>query len=280
MICLAYDGSLNGDWVARYAIRFAAASSDRILHLFHVLDGSLAPTPLDQKLEHLRRECLAQGVELFPQLLSPVDGVPATLLQAFPAREEVFVVCGTRVRGIGKPFLAGTVAERLLVLAPQPVLALRVVQPGLLGAPHDLLLPLAGHPRGFAQAWPAFRHFLPQLRRVHLLRGMIVSRYRLAHLETATLQALRQEGVRYLAGISDEVRQLRGGHDFFLDSRITVSDDWAAEILVHASRLKAQVLLLGASQRSRLARFSRFWQGDPVERVLRGTPCDVGIYRS
>jgi nucleotide-binding universal stress UspA family protein len=279
MICLAYDGSLNGDWVARYAIRFAAGSGERVLQLFHVLDGSLTAADLDAKLEHLRRECGAQGVELFPELLPLGNGTLSTLLHALPADPDAVVVCGTRVRGAGRPLLAGTVAERLLALSPWPVLALRVVQPGLLGAPHDLLLPLAGHPRGFAPAWPVFRLFLPQLKSVHLLRGMVVSRRRLGRFAPAEVQAIRQQGVRYLAEISEEIRKLRGSHDFFLDSRIVVSDDWVAEILVHASRLKSQVLLLGASQRSRLSRLSRLWEGDPLERVLRRTPCDVGIYR-
>lgn len=279
MICLAYDGSLNGDWVARYAIRFAVGSLEKTLHLFHVPDGSLDSTALDGKLEHLRREAGAQGVELFPQLLQPGRGVLTSLLHAFPADPGTVVVCGTRVRGAGKPLLAGTVAERLLALAPVPVLALRVVQPGLLGAPHDLLLPLAGHPRGFAPVRPIFNHFLPQLRSVHLLRGMVVSRRRLSRFSPQEIQAIRQEGVRYLAEISEEIRQLRGSHAFFLDSRIVVSDDWAAEILVHASRLKSQLVLLGASQRSRLSRLSRVWKGDPLERVLRRTPCDVGVYR-
>ncbi len=279
MICLAYDGSLNGDWVARYAIRFASGNGDRTLNLFQVRDGSLDEAALTTKLEHLGRECQAQGVELFPQLLPLGDGVLPSLLKAFPARAEALVICGTRVRGIGKPFLAGTVAESLLAASPFPVLALRVVQPGLLGTPHDLLLPLAGHPRGFGPIWPVFRLFLPQLRSVHLLRGLTISRYRLGHLPPAEIQTLRQVGVRYLAEISDEIRQLRGCHEFFLDSRIVVSDDWAGEVLIHASRLKAQILLLGASERSSLDRLSRIWRGDPLERVLREAPCDVGIYR-
>ena len=88
MICLAYDGSLNGDWVARYAIRFAAGTSAKTLQLFHVLDDSLEPAALDAKLEHLRRECAALGVELVPELLSPNRGVLPALLAALPAAAD------------------------------------------------------------------------------------------------------------------------------------------------------------------------------------------------
>lgn len=124
------------------------------------------------------------------------------------------------------------------------------------------------------------RLFLPQLHRLHLLRGMIVSHHRLRALAPPAIQALRQNGVRYLAAISEEIRHRRGGRNFFLDSRIVVSDDWGEEILVHASRLRAQILLLGSPRGRPLARIIRFWQGDTLERVLAETPCDVGIYRT
>jgi len=276
MIFLAYDGSLNGDWVARYAIRFAAESPERSLNLLHVLDGKTPPAELERRLEHLARECRAQAVELFPQLLPLAQGVLPTLLQTVPAGGEDILVCGTRVRSSRKPFLAGTVTEKLLRCGAMPVLALRVVQPGLLGVPRDLLLPLAGHPRGFAAAWPFFRLFIPDLETAHLLRGMVVSPMRLRHLSSGQLQALREQGVRYLATVSDEIRHKRGGSDFRLDSRIVVCDDWVKEILVHASTLKARLTLLGASERPLL---HRFLHGSALERVLRGTPCDVGIYR-
>jgi nucleotide-binding universal stress UspA family protein len=47
-------------------------------------------------------------------------------------------------------------------------------------------------------------------------------------------------------------------------------------VLVEASRLKSQLLLLGASERS-LAH--RVVHGQVLERILRDAPCDVGIYR-
>lgn len=275
MVFIAYDGSLNADWVARYAIRFAAHSSERILNLLHVLDGKFPETELERKIEHLRRECQGQGVELSSQLLSLGGGVFPVLMQTIPAGSESLVICGTRVRSTRKPFLSGTVAEQLLRHGAFPVLAVRVVQPGLLGIPRELLIPLAGHPRGLSAVWPIFRLFLPDLDSVHLLRGMVVSTQRRRRLSAEQHQALRQQGVRYLATVLDELRQRLGEVDFHLDSRIVVCDDWVREILVHASTLKSRLILLGASERSR---WHRALHGDALERVLRGTPCDVGIY--
>lgn len=276
MLYLAYDGSLNGDWVSRYAIRFASHAADRTLTLIHVRDGTVPADLLERKFEHLERECRAQEVELVPQVLPPGRNVLSTLLAAIPAGTQSYVVCGTRVRSRRKPFLAGTVSEKLLRHGRFHVLAIRVVQPGLLGAPRDLLLPLAGHPRGFASAWAFFRLFLPDLESVHLLRGMVVSPLRLRHLSPAQIRVLREHGVRYLAAVTDEISRGRGAADFRLDSRIVLCDDWVREILVQASRLKARLILLGASEQALL---HRVLHRNPLERLLRGTPCDVGIYR-
>jgi nucleotide-binding universal stress UspA family protein len=105
---------------------------------------------------------------------------------------------------------------------------------------------------------------------------MVVSTLHLRRLSARELQALREQGVRYLASVLNELRQRLGETDFHLDSRIIVCDDWVREILVHASKLKSRLILLGVSERTR---WHRALHGDALERVLRGTPCDVGIYR-
>jgi nucleotide-binding universal stress UspA family protein len=55
-----------------------------------------------------------------------------------------------------------------------------------------------------------------------------------------------------------------------------ISSDWPNAVLIQASRLKVQMILLGVSERN-LAH--RTFYGVGIERVLRETPCDVGIYR-
>lgn len=276
MIYLAYDGSLNAAWVFRYALRLATHAPERALTLVHVADGSLAPGELAQKSATLRSECEVQGVTLFSRPCPFAQSVHRSLLLAIPAGREHLTLCGTRIRSPRKPLLAGTVTEQLLRTAPFPVLALRVVQPGLLGVPRDLLLPLAGHPQGFDAAWPFFRLFLPELDTAHLLRGMVVRPARLRALSSLQHQELREEGVRYLAEVASEIRRHSPAATFRLDSRIVVCADWVREILVHASRLHSRLILLGATQRPRL---HHLLHGRPLERLLREAPCDVGIYR-
>lgn len=59
-----------------------------------------------------------------------------------------------------------------------------------------------------------------------------------------------------------------------LERHSVLAADWAEEILVRTGKLGAQMILLGASERS----LPRFVHGNPLERILRDTACDVGIY--
>jgi nucleotide-binding universal stress UspA family protein len=276
MIILAHDGSLYGDWVARYALRFAAAEADRKLLLLHVLDGRIEKSIAEARLAHLAEACAAAGVACHPELLSLGPSVHRTLRQALPRDPDSLLLCGTRVKPRRQALLAGSVAELLLRTHQCPVLALRVVQPGLLGLPHDLLLPLAGHRDGFARFWPIFRRIAPQLRRVHFLYAVPTGPLT-APLHSATRRhQLLRIGERYLDRIEGELGATLETQGFSSDRHVVLGGDWAHQVLIEASRLKAQMLLLGASERG-LAH--RVFHGQALERILRDTPCDIGIYR-
>ncbi len=275
MIILAYDGSLNGDWVSRYAMRFAAHTGNA-LSVLHVRDGSVEDDQLNRKLQRLEHECRALGVEFTGEILSEENGVCHTLLKHIPSGPGNIVVCGTRVRSRQRRFLMGTIAEELLGAGGFPVLALRVVQPGLLGTPRELLLPLAGNPHDFEAAWPFFRLLLPDVDRLFLSRCIQVGTLRLSHLSTARRDAMRRLGERYLAEVCDEILRQCGDSSFRLDWIMAICDDWVREVLIQASRLKVRMMLVGAAERPSDHRLRHV--GD-LERLLHGTSCDVGVYR-
>ena len=157
-----------------------------------------------------------------------------------------------------------------------PVLALRVVQPGVLGSPHDLLLPMAGHASGFDRVWPVFSRLAPSLRQIHLFRALTVNPLLISHLTATREEALRKIGTVHLEKIYQKILEQLGARAVMIDRRVMVTSDWPHEVLVQANRLKVQMILLGVSERS-LAH--RVFHGIALERVLRVTPCDVGIYR-
>jgi nucleotide-binding universal stress UspA family protein len=61
------------------------------------------------------------------------------------------------------------------------------------------------------------------------------------------------------------------------DPHVSVSADWPGEITRHAVRARAELVLLGATERTLT---SRFVFGSPLERVLKDAVCDVAIFGS
>jgi len=277
MVFLAYDGSLNGDWVARYAIHLAARTEGRSLTLLHVNDGSLPAELLDAKLTGIERLCRDQQVSPTLCRLALHDRVETSLLKVLPDGPGDLLVCGTRVRQRARGYLAGTVAQRLLAASHIPVLALRVVQPGLLGQPRSLLLPFGGHPRGCRDLAPLLAPLLPGFEVVHLLRAMTASLGRLLRLPEEERCRLRQTGQHYLHHVHAEIDLLAGDPAPRIDEHLVICDDWVNEILMLASRLRVQLMIIGATNQPRWRRLLR---PAGIERLLAATPCDVGIYRS
>jgi len=275
VIILAHDGTIYGDWVARYAIRFAALG-DRKLLVLHVLDDKVSQEIVEARFNDLARECNSFNVEFLPQHLPVGPSVYRTLRQAVPLDPDALLVCGTRVKPRRRKYLSGSISEKLLRMHQCPVVAFRVVQPGLLGNPHDLLLPLAGHRHGYAQVDPIIARLGPHLRSLHMCRVMQINPLRHPHLSRDSEVLLKKRGYAYLADFRNEMEEALGPLPFRCDQRVMIATDWASEVMLQASRLKSQLMLLGLSER-RLA--YRVFHSAAIERILHETSCDVGIYR-
>ncbi|MDH5524259.1 MAG: universal stress protein [Desulfobulbaceae bacterium] len=276
-IYLAYDGSINADWVSRYAIHMAANAASRKIVLIHILDGNYSVEKINAKIQLLEDECLAEGVELVRDIRPVTKSVYFSLLTAIPAGSENLCICGARISSRGKGFLAGTISEKLLRRKHFNVLAIRVVKPGLLGLPRQVFFPLSGHPRGLKGVMALFQLMVPQIEKVHLLRVMSVSSYWFQYMPEAKIKKMRLIGGAYLKEVLKEIRQQLDGAATHIDGTVILSDDWAKEILIQASHVQAQMIIMGASDRNLP---SRFFYGNKIEQILRRTPCDVGIYRA
>jgi len=275
-IYLAYDGSINADWVARYALNIAANGQDLQIVLIHILDYIYSPDKIAKKIEAIEAESAVRGIRMTSRILPLHKNVFYSLLQAIPAGGESLCVCGARIFSRNKGFLAGTISEKLLRRKQFNVMAIRVVKPGILGSPSELLFPLSGHPRGFQAAMSFFMLLAPEVERLHLLRIMLVSSLWFKYMPVTIVQSLKTKGYSYVNGVLKEIRQQLGENNIYLDAKVVLSDDWAKEILIHASNTRAQMILMGASDRNLP---SRYFYGNKIEQILRRSPCDVGIYR-
>jgi hypothetical protein len=275
VLLFAYDGSLNGDWVAHYAVRFAANTSARKIRLLHVADATPEPS-LGERIARIADECRVHGVMLETELASRRGAdVAGRLLEIVP--ERATLIAGVRARPRNRALLAGTVTARLLEAGRFSVIAMRVLHPGVLGQPGSVLLPIAGRPRQAALALPLLRLIGEDLERLHLLLVREMSGLRLRFMTHEAAETLLAEGRALLAPIEDELRAGLAPHRFELDSSVVVSRDAPKEILLCAGRYRSRLIGLDASWRALPERMAF---GDPIEHILRDAPSDVAVYRT
>jgi len=275
VLVFAYDGSLNGDWVAHYAVRFAANTSARELRLVHLSEDRPA-SHLQERIARITDECRAIGVALQTEHVAGGGAdVAARLLGLVP--KGATLIAGTRSRPRGSALLAGTVPARLFDAGRFSVIAIRVVHPGVLGQPGRVLLPLTGRPRAAENALPLLRLLGPDLHHLHVLRVRDLPRLGFPMRSDERDERLLAEGRRSVAAIEEALRTSLAPHRFDLDSSVVVSDDTAKEILLQARNHRSRLICLGASERTLS---QRVIQGSLVEQVLRAAPSDVAVHRS
>lgn len=275
-IVFAYDGSTHGDWVGRYAIRLAMASGTG-LEVVHVDDGVLTAAAVESRLAHLRQVAAASGVDVaLRHLPGSAAGVARVVDAAVPEGAERILVSGLRVRESGRGLLHGTVSEQLLRFRHHHVLALRVVSPSLLGHARHILFSLSENPQSASRAAVFLRSFASELTRLSLLTVMSPRLGRLSNPTANDLRSLRARGMDYLLRVEAQLRGSLAPFEIPFDTQVALSWDWPNEITKHAGRTRAELVLVGSTERT-LAR--RFVFGNPLERVLRDAVCDVAIFR-
>ncbi len=275
-IHLAYDGSLHGDWTARYALSLAGSLREPRLRVVHVAELGAELADLAGRLAWLERQGRDAGVVIEVERVKGPD-VYFALDRAVPARPDTLLVCGTRARDRGRGLLLGTPTERLLRAGGRNVLALRVLDPGSLGAPERVLVPLSDNPRAARRILPLLELLAPRTHELSLYRAVAVSELAFRHLSAHASHELVEEALARLdaeRALLDEHLELGPRR---IDARVEVCDDWPRSVLLTASRMRARLILLGATERSLP---KRFFLGNPTEQVLRGASTDVGIFRA
>jgi nucleotide-binding universal stress UspA family protein len=276
MITFAYDGTINGDWVSRYAVRLSSRHPQRRLRLVLVDEARLPRRELESRVSRIGAECGLAGVAFESAILPRARDVFTTLDRETPTGSGAFLVLGTRVGRRSGGLLAGSVGESMLRAGRRNVLVVRVLHPGLLGAPRQLLLPVGGHRRGFASGIPFLRLFAADIAAAHIVNVRPVGSAAYRALTQVRSEGLRSEGARYCRRVEREIVEALGLPAGVLRTHVVVSDDTAREIVVLAGRLRSELIFLGASERGLS---HRLLHSSSLERVLRDAPCDVAVYR-
>lgn len=277
MLNFAYDGSINGDWVARYAMQMARRLPEPGLHVWHVRDGQVPRADIESRLERIEADCESLSIPFRLSIEVKRKSVAATLLALVPPDPEHHLVCGTRVRQRGRGFLSGTVSEQLLRDGRCQVLAVRVMQPGLLGRPRKFLVPVSGRPQGIRMGLPFLRLLMLDSADVEVLLVHKLSRSRFREIAHSEAEYLIERDEEYVQDVEQVLVRELGAPIAKIDRRVVLSDDIPKEIVIQANKAKSQLIYMGASERTLR---ERSLYGSPIEQVLRSAPCDVAVYGS
>lgn len=269
-ILAAVNEYSNSEVAARYAVRLAEVCEARLSLIFVAPPGVRREVlkPAEAALERLFLEAEARGVAVESSLKA---GDPFLRLAALVEEREVdLVFAATRHEDVSRRYLVRTLSRKLLRHLPCAVALVRVVHPGRI-SPRNILVPFRGrpsHPREkaffvarLAQAFGArvtlflVSEPLPGFLAAPSPRGSLPPEKTLQELERFAA-CLEQEGV---------VPERRLGQG-----------PVGRAITVEAALKRNDLIIMGAAERG-------LWEsltgGNPVEEVLRDTPCNLIIFR-
>ena len=266
-ILTAVDESLNAHAAARYAMALAQACGATLF-----VAGILTPTmtgpeegAMAQSAGSLVSEAEERGVPA--HLLMERGDVVKTLDVLARTHQIDVVMTASRRHDVEQRYFLRTVPQRLMAVLHCSLIIVRVVHLGLLAHPRQILVPVLGG--AFDHAERAYvvsqlaAHFHAKLIVFHALeqvrrRGQAVPHEAGTKQVGPFLERLRE------AGTEPQVR--------------IVSGPLVGEaIMQEAARHRHDLIIMGASQRSL---FSTWRRGNPVEDVMRRTPCDLFVCRS
>lgn len=270
-VLAAINEHLNSEISARYALRLAKAAGARIYFC------AIAEQGLSGKAFHAAEEAVRRLSQLARELDVEADcvietGDPVERIRKIVTSEVIDIVfASTRHEDVKRRFYARTTARRFLIGLPCSVALVRVVHPGRVH-PKTILVPLKAR----------VDHIEERARFTALMAGAFGSRLHLFHATRPMMRFFHGEihlspaewEARLPVDIAQFIEQVNRydiGHEKRLIPGIA-----GRNITIEAAAKRHDLIIMGASGRSLLHAFVR---GNPVEHVLRETPCDLIILR-
>ena len=270
-VLAAINEHLNSEIAARYALRFAKSSGARI-YFCAIAEQGLSGKAFQTAEEALRR-LSEQAHELGVSADCVIEtGEPVARIRTIVAAEGIdLVFASTRREDVQKRFYARTTARQLSLSLPSSVALVRVVHPGRVH-PKTILVPLKARVDHIAERarFSALMAdaFGARIHLFHATRPLTRFFHGEVHLSPAEWEAkLPSDIARFI----EQLNRRNVGHEKRLVPGIVGSN-----ITIEAAVKRHDLIIMGASKRSLLISFMR---GNPVEHVLRETPCDLIILR-
>lgn len=270
-ILAAVNEHWNSEIAARYALHLAKACQAK-LYLCFIAESNLSRSDIESAEDSLKRLFLEAEEMGLPVESITETGKPVPAIEGIAQRERIdLVFASTRREDVERRFYARTKARSLSLRLPCSVALVRVVHAGKL-PPSRILVPLKARiPHGRERAF-----FTAKMAEAFQARVLVF------HAPKPVTRLFR--GEMHLTPLEWEEKLPKGLADFMahlreqgvpLEGRLAPGAVGRG-ITTEAASRRHDLIIMGASRRSL---WSALWRGNPVEDVLRETPCNLMILK-
>lgn len=270
-ILSAVNERLNSEIAARYALNLARVCGAK-LYLCFIAEKGMTQQGISNAEDAVKRlfnEAIATGIQV-EAIAETGDAVEE--IEKIARHEGIDIAfASTRREDIEKRFYAGTVARKLSLKLPCSVALVRVVHTGRIH-PHKILVPLKARidhikERAYFTARMA-EGFHSEVFIFHVTKPITKFFHGEMHLTPAQWEKRLPENIK---DFMNYLIKYEIAHEGRLAPGIT-----ARSITIEAAAKRHDLIIMGASKRGLL---SSIIKGNPVEDVLRETPCDLIILK-
>lgn len=268
-ILAAVNEHLNSEIAARYALNLSKVCGSK-LYICFIAEKGMSGSNFERAEEAMKRLFLdAEKMEITVEGITET-GEPVEEINKIVRHEGIDIVfASTRREDIERRFYAGTVARNLSLKLPCSVALVRVVHMGRIH-PKDILIPLKARIAGMSER----AYFTAKMAECfgskvfvfHATKSITKFFHGEIHLTPAQWEKRLPENIA-------EFIEYMKKYKIEFEGRL-LPGAAARSITIEAAARRHDLIIMGASERSML---SSILKGNPVEEVLRGTPCDLII---
>jgi nucleotide-binding universal stress UspA family protein len=270
-ILAAINEHFNSEVAARYALHLSKACGAKFYTCF-IAEKTAARSSFDKAEAAMKRlfilaEKIGVPAESITETGDPVSGI-----RKIAAHESIDIVfASTRREDTERRFFSGTIARSRSLKLPCSVALVRVVHTGRIH-PSTVLVPLKAR-LGRIKEWTYFTSkiataFNAKAHVFHVAKPITTFFHGDAHLTPVEWEK------RIPPDIADFLDRLKKNSVAY-ESRL-MPGAIGRSITIEAAARRHDLIIMGASERSLL---SSLFRRNPVENVLRETPCDLIILR-
>lgn len=272
-ILIAVDGSFNAEAASRYAIAIASACRAK-LYIVSIIPPKMHEKDIKGAEESVKRiieEARRHDLDVRPII---EEGAVVPAITEIIRREKIeLAIAAARSEHAEQRFFVRTVSRELIRLLPCSVIIIRVVNPGKMAYPRDILVPIIGSEYDLSEkvflTSRLARYYKAKVIVLHLKRSITTLFKKGMIKDTAEGEAENIEEIKYFV---DHLKRYK----VYPKTRVSYFIKVSRAISMEAAAKRHDLIILGATKRSLISQLIR---GNPVEEVLRRTPCDLMILK-